>query len=120
MSRKQTPRSGYIRPQSKHGKKDLTHAIGNLAFVSEADQRAAGDKEPIEKSEIYSDLGMALTQSLVKKPTKKQTRLEIVEEIQELAPPALSDWSNATIDKLTQMNWDRLKAMLTRGLSEPS
>jgi hypothetical protein len=110
----------HIRPQSKHGKKDLTHAIGNLAFVSESDQRAAGDKEPIEKSEIYGHSGMALTQSLVKKPAVKKKRLEVIEEIWELAPPALSDWSNATIDKLAQMYWNRLKTSLSRGLSEPS
>jgi hypothetical protein len=56
----------------------------------------------------------------VKKPTKKKKRLETIEEIQKLSPPALSDWSNATIEKLTQMYWHRLKASLTRGLSEPS
>ncbi len=62
----------HIRPQGKYGDLDLTHAIGNLAFVSEADQRAAGDKEPVEKSEIYRHSAMVLTQSLADAPIAKK------------------------------------------------
>jgi len=110
----------HIRPQGKYGDLDLTHAIGNLAFVSEADQRAARDKEPVDKSDIYRHSAMVLTQSLADAPIAKKKRLEVIEQVWQQAPPTLSTWSDSSINKLTQMYWHRLKTTLMQGLSEPS
>jgi len=110
----------HIRPQGRYGEQDLTHAIGNLAFVAEADHRPAGDKEPGDKNDIYALSTMVLTQSLADSPVGAKKRLEVVNKIWETKPPSLATWSDSSINKLTDLYWRRLETTLKQGLSKPS
>jgi hypothetical protein len=106
----------HIRPQSKYGSEDFTHAIGNIAFVSEADQRAAKDAEPSEKEGIYKKSHMTLTRSLVSDPEAVKKELAIIKEIWETCPPSLNMWSDDCINQRTDMYWSQLRSLITEKL----
>lgn len=106
----------HIRPQSKYGSKDLTHAIGNLAFVSESDQRPARDADPVDKAKIYKHSSMLLTQSLVSQVETTKKRQALLNEIWSECEPSLETWKDSSINKRTDLYWGRLKISLLRTL----
>lgn len=106
----------HIRPQSKYGNEDLTHAIGNMAFVSEFDQRAAKDAEPSEKKVIYKKSHMTLTQSLVNDPKAVKKELVVIKQIWEKCPPSLDKWTDHCISQRTEMYWSQLEGLITKRL----
>jgi hypothetical protein len=115
----------HIRPQSKYGHFDLTHSIGNLAFVSEVDQRSCGDKEPIAKTSIYRHSLMVFTQSLASEPVAKKRRLESIERIRSLTPKnepilSLTTWSDISIINLQHVYTEALKADFRQVLANPT
>jgi len=106
----------HIRPQGKYGNEDLTHAIGNMAFVSEYDQRAAKDAEPSEKKVIYRKSRMTLTQSLVDNPIAEKKELAIIKQIWQKCPPSLDKWTDHCINERTEMYWSQLEGLITKSL----
>jgi hypothetical protein len=115
----------HIRPQSKYGNIDLTHSIGNLAFVSEVDQRSCGDKEPIAKDSIYGHSLMVFTQSLSAEPMAKRRRLDAIERVRSLVPEdepilSLATWSDKSIANLQHVYLESLRSDFRQALAEPN
>jgi len=107
----------HIRPQGKYGDLDLTHCVGNLALVSESDQRAAGDAEPIEKEPIYRISSMILTQSLCADVKGPEKRIKVLKKVWDKSPPSLENWTDKAISSRTDMYWDLFKSSLLARLS---